>query len=98
LTLGATTKKQCMEVPQSGLGGLFGITEEKCFDINIPEQIISEALVGGGSENYYILESELQNSRALEISAGSLPSPKSLEELQNNYILFESKGLDVVFK
>ncbi|MBU2104519.1 MAG: hypothetical protein KKF67_01960 [Nanoarchaeota archaeon] len=98
LTLGATTKKQCMEVPQSGLGGLFGITEEKCFDINIPEQIISEALVGGGSENYYILESELQNSNTLEINAGSLSSPKSLEELQNNYLLFESKGLDVVFK
>jgi len=98
LKLGATTKEQCVEVPQSGLGGLFGLTKEKCFDIEIPEQIVSNVLSGGGKENYYILESELQNSNIIEISADSLPTPESIEDLQDNYLLFENKNLEIFFK
>lgn len=98
LRLQETVKEQCVEVPQSGIGGLFGLTKEKCFDITIPSQIVSNALAGGGKENYYILENELKNSDKIEINAESLPTPKSIEDLQNNYILFEDKGLDIVFK
>jgi hypothetical protein len=98
IKLEAATKEQCMEVPQSGLGGLFGLTKEKCFDIQIPAQIISNALAGGGKENYYILESELENSNIIEINAESLPFPNSLEQLQNNYMLFEDKDLGIYFK
>lgn len=98
LKLGATTKEQCVEVPQSGFGGLLGLTREKCFDIEIPEQIISNALSGGGKETYYILESELQSSNVIEISASSLPLPESIEDLQDNYLLFEDKDLGVSFK
>jgi hypothetical protein len=98
LKIEETVKEQCMEIPQSGLGGIFGLTEEKCFDIEIPAQIISNALAGGGKENYYVLESELSKSNIIEINALSLPTPKSLEQLQDNYLLFESKNLDVRFK
>jgi len=91
------THEQCIEVPKSGLGGLVGLSEEKCFDIDIPAQIISNALAGGGKENYYILESELESSSSIEISAEKLPTPSSIEELQNNYALFESKGLNINF-
>ena len=94
---GATTR-QCVEVPQSGLGGFFGLTKEKCFEVEIPSQIVSNALSGGGKQNYYILESELQKSKTIEINAGSLPLPNSLEQLQDNYILFETKKLDIIFK
>ena len=52
---------------------------------------------GGGTEKYYILESELKDSGLIEISASSLPTPKSLEDLQKNYELFEAKGLDIRF-
>jgi len=98
LILQATNYEQCMEVPQSGLGGLFGLTDQKCFDVEIPEQIISNALAGGGTEDYYILEFELKNSNVIEINADSLSTPKSIEDLQNNYVLFENKDLGVVFK
>ncbi len=37
-------------------------------------------------------------SKVIEINAGSLPTPKTIEELQNNYILFEDMGLDIQFK
>jgi hypothetical protein len=98
IKLSGQKMQQCMDVPKSGVGGLLGFTEKKCFDVDIPEQIISNALIGGGKQNYYILESELTNSNTIEISAASLPVPTSLEELQNNYNLFEDKNLEINFK
>lgn len=98
LSLPASTQKQCVDIPQSGLGSLFGLTEQKCFDYTIPSQIISNALSGGGKENYYILESELEGSNSIEINAYRLPKPTSVEQLQTNYVLFEDKGLGISFK
>ena len=45
-----------------------------------------------------ILESELQNSKSIEINAESLPVPTSIEQLQSNYLLFEERGLDINFR
>jgi hypothetical protein len=98
ITIPSSSQKQCIEVPKSGLGSLLGLTEEKCFDYSLPSQVVSNALSGGGKENYYVLESELDNSKSIEINAYSLPKPTSLEQLQTNYNLFEGKGLDVLFK
>lgn len=98
LNLEATTTEQCVEIPQTGLGGLLGLTKEKCFDVKFPAQIVSQALAGGGKTDYYVLESELKNSGTLIISAESLPTPDSLEQLQDNYLLFENKNLGISFK
>ena len=95
LTIEGTSTEQCIQVPQTGFGGLFGLTHEECFDIEIPEQIISNVLAGGGKEIYYISENELKNSNTIKINAGSLKLPGSMEELQENYALFETKGLDI---
>ncbi|MDP2628997.1 MAG: hypothetical protein Q8P15_03835 [Nanoarchaeota archaeon] len=96
--LGATTTQQCVDVPQPGLGGLFGFTKEQCFDIEMPSQLISNALTGGGKQDYYILESSLRNSNTIEINAESLQIPTNLDQLQNNHILFEDKKLGVYFR
>ncbi len=98
LKLEATTKEQCVEIPSTGFGGLIGFTKEKCFNVEFPAQIISQALSGGGKTNYYILESELKNMNTIQINAESLPSPNSLEQLQDNYFLFEDKTLGLEFK
>jgi hypothetical protein len=98
IQLQKTVHEQCVDVPTSGLGGLVGLTKEKCFEVEIPAQVISDVLSGGGSENYYVLVDELKRTGAIEISAGSLPVPRSLEELQENYVLFETKDLGVMFK
>jgi len=87
-----------MEVPQTGVGGLFGLTKEQCFDVEIPAQIISNVLAGGGRETYYVSEYELKDSTFIEINAGSLELPESIEQLQENYMLFETKGLDITFR
>jgi hypothetical protein len=93
-----TTKTECIEVPAGGIGGFLGFTTEKCIDVKVPSQIISSALTGGGKQNYYILESELVSSNIIEINAPSLPIPTTLEELQNNFILFEDNNLDIIFE
>jgi hypothetical protein len=96
INIGATTTEQCIDVPRSVIG-VFGFTKEKCFDIEIPEQIVSSALAGGGTTTYYFLESELSSANTIEISAESLPSPETIEQLQDNHVLFETKGLGVSF-
>ena len=98
IVLGATSQEQCIEVPNSGIGGFFGFTSEKCFTIDFPEQIISNSLSGGGKQNYFILESELIDSNTIEINAESLPIANSVEQLSSNYLLFEDKGLGINFK
>jgi len=97
LKLQAGTYQQCVDIP-SPIGGIFGITEKKCFDVKVPSQIISNALAGGGTADYFITENELRNTDTLEIKAESLPEPKSIQDLQNNYNLFDTKGLEITFK
>jgi len=97
LKLEESTYEECIDVPRSGIGGIMGLTQEKCFEITLPSQIVSSALAGGGKDVYYITEYELQNSATIGIYADSLPEPKSLDQLQENYMLFETKGLDIYF-
>ena len=91
-------QKQCVDVPNSGVLGLFQSTREKCFDIKIPSQIVSQALNGGGNQAYYIAESELQNSRNVEINFGTVSTPRTIEELQTNYEAVQLQKLDIQFK
>ena len=98
ITLPSSTTEQCIDIPQSGLGGFFGFTKEKCFNVDFPSQIISNSLSGGGKQNYFILESQLINSNTIEINADSLPVPNSIEQLQTNYILFDEKNLIISFR
>jgi len=93
-----STSQQCVKVPQEGIGGFFGLEKEKCFDIEVPEQVVTSVLAGGGKQNYYILSSNLADSRSIEINAVSLPVPNDLKSLETNYLLFENRGLGITFK
>ena len=94
---GSKTQK-CVDVPKSGISGIFGLTEEKCFDLEIPDQIVSFAVSGGGKQDYYIGESELQDSDKLIINADSFGIPSKVEDLQLNYNDVETRGLDILFE
>ncbi len=98
LELGATTSKQCVNVPRGIVLGSLGLTKKECFEVEIPEQIISASLAAGGTESHNILESDLINSDVLEINVESLPTPTTLEGLQLNYILFDERGVEIRFE
>ncbi|MEX2017413.1 MAG: hypothetical protein WD876_02985 [Candidatus Pacearchaeota archaeon] len=98
IQLQESTTRKCLDIPDTGIGGVFGLTREKCFDIVVPAQIISSALAGGGKQSYYVLESDLIGSTMVDIRAESLPTPNSIEQIQNNYALFEEKNLGISFR
>ena len=95
ITIPASKKTQCQDVPRSGVLGFFGSTKEECFDINIPETKIEYALRGGGKGDVYLLPEQLENGK-LNIEVDELPLPKSLEQLQFNYASFEGMGVSVI--
>lgn len=94
INLQETTSKQCLEV-SSGLGGLLGLTQQKCFDLTFPAQTVSEAICGGGSSQLDISESELSSTRIIKINSDKLNIPRNLEELNKNYLLVDSQELEV---
>ena len=93
---GSSTEK-CIEVSKSGVLGFFGATEKKCFTLEIPDQIVSFAVSGGGLEEYYITESELEEGKII-IDAKGFGVPSKIEDLQINYNNVEINGLGVWFE
>jgi hypothetical protein len=93
-----TEQEVCVDVPARGVVGLFGIKKKECVTNVVPEQILSDALVGGGSSEIFIGDEDLRYSDDILIYGEELIIPKTLEELQNNYILVEASSLGVEFK
>ena len=98
ITLPASTTRQCVEVPRTGIAGFFGMKKEQCFDINFPAQTMTNVLYAGGKTAYYFTESELQDSRKMEIYATSISIPQKAEDLPGIYDTFETRSIDVVLK
>ncbi len=98
IKLESSSEEKCIQVPKSGFGGIFGITEEKCFDLEIPSQIVDVGISGGGTQNYFISESELKSSKKIIITTNKFESPKKVEDLQLNYNRIETENLIINFK
>jgi len=98
LSLSGFSTRECINVPTSGIFGIFGGSEEKCFNLEVPGQIISQAVAGGGDNTWYISESELESSKKIIISGEGLPVPQSIEELQKNYDALKDKSLSIDFE
>jgi len=97
INIGAKTTEQCINVPRSSIFGAFGLTKERCFDIEVPEQVVSNALAGGGRESYFISENNLKNNNNIEIAVESFSTPDTVEQIQKNYVLFENAGVELNF-
>lgn len=98
INLAGGTSQKCVSVPQSGVLGMFGATEEKCFDLNVPDQVISFGVSGGGKQNYYIAQSEIENSKKIIIGPDKFSKPSKAEDLQINYNQLEKSRLDITFE
>jgi len=96
IELEGTKREECVDVPKSGIAGLFGGSDEKCFTLEIPDQIISFAVSGGGTQNYYVTESELEYGK-LTIDVTDFGKPNSVEDLQENYNKIQTENLNIYF-
>ena len=90
-----TTQHQCVEVTRDGLLGVIGMTREKCFDVTLPSQTITNVLSGGGRTIYFFNEVDLGYYDTIKINTENFQIPKSLEDVQKLYETFETKYLDV---
>jgi hypothetical protein len=95
ITVPAATTRQCLEIPKSNLLGLFGMTEEKCSDLTIPSQTLSNVLSAGGKLRQYITPSELESAKTIRIMATSIKNPSNLEEYSNAYDEIELKKISI---
>jgi hypothetical protein len=93
-----TTHQECVDLPSTGIGGILGFKDKNCFDVKIPSQIISNVLSGGGKVDYSVLEDDLKDSNSIEINSADLGVPTTMEQLQNNYLLFDNNELEVSFR
>lgn len=98
LTFPKVEDKRCVDIPESGLAGVFGAETEKCFEINLPPTVVSHAIVGGGKTKEYILESVLSSSSEMNINVPLFEVPKNLEELQLNQQAVEEEVVYLSFE
>ncbi|MFH1308134.1 MAG: hypothetical protein ABIH72_04745 [archaeon] len=96
VTIPGLDEEICTEVPKEGLLGVFGVSEEKCFDVNTESQEISNSISGGGNQEEYLIESQLQTGK-IKINVDSIPVPDSIDDLQDAYNLVEVLGVDIGF-
>ncbi len=97
LTFPGSNDRKCVTVPVSGAGALFGLEEEKCFDVNLPSTSVDSAVVGGGKTEEYITQGQLEESKELNINVPLFPTPKSIEELQSVYTQVEDATIYLEF-
>lgn len=90
LVFPASTSRKCVEVTKPGILGMFGQTEEQCFNINMPQQQLTSVLIGGGKGVDFFTEDRLDRGK-IKISGEALTIPTSLEQVQQNYEIFETK-------
>ncbi len=98
LTFEATTLEQCTDIPMSGIAGALGLKEEKCIEVEMPEQLITHVLVGGGKASYPVSESELESSRFIEINLDSLTIPENVDQMYSNQLAIEDKEIEIMFR
>jgi len=98
LVFPATSKSECVDVPKSGLAGLFGGEEEKCYELNMPEMSVDFAVVGGGKTREYFTSEQLENANELNVKVPLFGLPQDLEGLQTNHIRVDDEVVYLDFE
>lgn len=93
-----TNSVQCSTIPQTGLLGALGLTEEKCNEITIPAQTLTNIPYAGGKIKQYISASELENGKVIKVYTTSIKKPTTMEEVSASMddIEFKKIYLEVV--
>lgn len=84
---------QCTDIPKSGVLGLIGVMEEKCFDFQTPSLSLDQVF-GGGAE--FTLEVEKGNMLNLYLLKTDVP--KNVDELDAAYTVSKTAALNPLFK
>lgn len=98
LTIKGISEQKCVDVPVDGIGNLFGLTEERCQDIEIPDMKVDTALIGGGKTQDYMTEDILKMSNKLNIQIPIYNKPQTIDDLQEIYVIVEDSPVYISFE
>lgn len=98
IKLGKETTEKCIKVPETGIKGILGMKREECYDIEIPEQTLTEVLAGGGKTKLELSDYELSASKEISINIPEFKVPENVEDMQSIYVLSETSELYVLLR
>jgi hypothetical protein len=84
---------QCMDIPQSGLFGFLGFTEQKCMDFETPSLEL-EQVFGGGAE----FSASISRGKSLNMYLLKTDAPKSADNLDAAYQISQTAVSNSNFK
>ncbi len=83
-------EKKCIAVPKQGLFGLVGMTEQKCYDIQVPELKTTSILTGGIQTTWQVSREELSTASGITFYLVDYGIPEDYDEINDIYAAFES--------
>lgn len=90
LQIGTIAGETCINVPD-----WLGIPHEECYNVEIPQQQITDVLFGGGITEFAPTSQEIKSKSILSIKIPTTEVPSTLEELQDVYSLIEISELEL---
>ena len=87
------SKEYCVDVSDGIMGDI--VPGQRCFQIDSPDLINSNALMGGGKRKHYFDESTLKQTNKISLDVDKFEKPGSFEKLQENYNLIENKQIEI---
>ncbi len=97
ITISGKTIEKCVDVPK-GWMGMFGVTEEKCVQQEIPDMKVSNVVKGGGSFEWDVNREELDNSRSVIFYVIVDEIPSNYDELNQIYNNLEENSYNNLFR
>jgi hypothetical protein len=95
INIPSATSKQCFKTSQTGILGVLGFTQEKCVDVNVPSQTITNIPLAGGYAYQYLLPSVLANAKVIRFYASSVKTPTSVDEVDDAFSSVDLNKMDV---
>ena len=77
--------ERCVDVPKPILGILFGVTDKKCVEEEIPETEIEQVLVGGANFEFEFTRNDLVNNKKITLYTLIDKKPASYDDIQDIY-------------
>ena len=98
ITLSGTDVEKCVDIPKSGVLGLVGLKDRKCFSTKIDSLNVDQVISGGDKFGLELFKDDLSTASKIVIYVTKNPTPESIEELKNEINLIETNSNNPEFK